>query len=346
MKKLITLFAFLFTANSCSLNNKNFFYKDINGFNTLIDQVYNNVDYSWGINEIIIPKPKDYLKYTNNYNLRSYISFDTGNIIVESISNKHLKKKLKQEIIKTILINKNPNRKSNYYNESLLLGQILDNYGNVINSYRSASKFADYLIKNKLKTRYSSTKIWTIYFSMTSNHLDKRAHKYLPIVYQASKKYKVNQSLILAIMQIESSFNPYAISHSDAVGLMQIMQKTAGADVFRFKGKFGIPSRNYLLNPEKNIDTGVAYISILQKNYLSGIINPISRLYAVITAYNGGVTNVLKTFANNKSFAFKKINSISPQKVYQKLIEEHPSEETRNYLYKVSRIQNKYNNFI
>lgn len=234
------------------------------------------------------------------------------------------------------------------HNEELLLyGQILDQNGKSIRLYKEASKFAEYLIKNKLKIRNTeTTKIWMISIPMTSNHLDRRAHKYLQIIHKASRKYKVNQSLILAIMQTESSFNPYAISNSDAVGLMQIVQKTAGADVFRFKGKFGIPSRNYLLNPEKNIDIGVAYLSILQENYLSDIINPVSRLYAVITAYNGGVNSVLKTFSDNKDFALKKINSITPQKVYQKLINEHPSEETRNYLYKVSKIQNKYDGFL
>ena len=46
------------------------------------------------------------------------------------------------------------------------------------------------------------------------NHLDKRAHKYLGMVRQASRKYGVDESLILAIMQTESSFNPY---HGGAV---------------------------------------------------------------------------------------------------------------------------------
>jgi membrane-bound lytic murein transglycosylase C len=34
-------------------------------------------------------------------------------------------------------------------------------------------------------------------------------------------------------MQTESSFNPYAVSHADALGLMQVVQHSAGKDVFR-----------------------------------------------------------------------------------------------------------------
>ncbi len=90
------------------------------------------------------------------------------------------------------------------------------------------------------------------------NHLDKRAHKYLGMVRQASRKYGVDESLILAIMQTESSFNPYAVSHADAMGLMQVVQHSAGRDVFR-SGKSGLPSRSYLFDPANNIDTGTAY---------------------------------------------------------------------------------------
>ncbi len=79
------------------------------------------------------------------------------------------------------------------------------------------------------------------------------------MVRKASEKYGVDESLILAIMQTESSFNPYAVSGSDALGLMQVMQHTAGKDVFQMRGKWGTPSRSYLFDPENNIDTGTAY---------------------------------------------------------------------------------------
>ncbi|XPE62277.1 transglycosylase SLT domain-containing protein [Shigella flexneri] len=48
-------------------------------------------------------------------------------------------------------------------------------------------------------------------------------------------------------MQTESSFNPYAVSRSDALGLMQVVQHTAGKDVFRSQGKSGTPSRSSCL---------------------------------------------------------------------------------------------------
>ena len=66
--------------------------------------------------------------------------------------------------------------------------------------------------------------------------------KYLPFIRKAARHYNIDESLILGIMQTESSFNPYAISYANAMGLMQVVPHTAGRDVFRMKGKSGLPS--------------------------------------------------------------------------------------------------------
>lgn len=184
--------------------------------------------------------------------------------------------------------------------------------------------------------------IYAITIQLVSNHLDKRAHKYLPMVRKASEKYGVESSLILAIMQIESSFNPYAVSGSDALGLMQVVQHTAGKDVFQMQGKWGKPSRSYLFDPENNIDTGTAYLALLQNNYLGGIQNPASHRYAVITAYNGGAGSVLRVFSSDRSRAVSIINGMQPDEVYQMLATQHPAAESRRYLVKVNKAQKSY----
>ena len=261
---------------------------------------------------------------------------------------------LRQAIITTLLIGEDPGNVDLYSDandiqiskEPLLYGQVLDNTGQPIRWQGRAGSFADYLIQNKLQKRTSGLHvIWSVTIPMVPNHLDKRAHKYLPMVRKAAEQYGVDASLILAIMQIESSFNPYAVSHADALGLMQVVQHTAGVDVFRMKGKGGKPSRSYLLDPENNIDAGTAYLSLLQRSYLGGIQDPTSRRYAVITAYNGGAGSVLRVFSSDKDRAFSSINGMSPAEVYQTLTTNHPSAESRRYLYKVSQAQRSYRRF-
>ncbi|HAK8235652.1 TPA: membrane-bound lytic murein transglycosylase MltC, partial [Salmonella enterica] len=224
-----------------------------------------------------------------------------------------------------------------------LYGQVLDNTGQPIRWEGRATTFADYLLKTRLKSRSNGLRIiYSVTINLVPNHLDKRAHKYIGMVRQASRKYGVDESLILAIMQTESSFNPYAVSHADALGLMQVVQHSAGKDVFRSQGKSGTPSRNFLFDPASNIDTGTAYLAMLNNVYLSGIENPTSRRYAVITAYNGGAGSVLRVFSNDKIQAANMINRMSPGDVYQILTTRHPSAESRRYLYKVNSAQRSY----
>lgn len=211
-------------------------------------------------------QPKDYVKYTDQYQTRSHIDFDKGTITVETISGTDPAAHLRQAIIKTLLMGDDPGSIDLYSDaddiqisrEPFLYGQVVDNTGQPIRWLGRATSFADYLLRMRLKSRSSGLKIiYSVTISLVSNHLDKRAHKYVGIVHQAASRYGVDESLILAIMQTESSLTPTRLARSDALGLMQVVQHSAGRDVFRAQGKSGAPSRNYLFDPESNIDTGM-----------------------------------------------------------------------------------------
>lgn len=143
-------------------------------------------------------------------------------------------------------------------------------------------------------------------------------------------------------MQVESSFNPYAVSYSNAVGLMQIVRTTAGRDVFKHQNRRGAPSKHYLLNPRNNIDIGTHYLSLLKDKYLAGIKDKDSLRYAIIASYNSGAGAVLRIFDKTPQNAINKINRLSPQRLYKILEREHPSLEARRYLMKVSKAQKNY----
>uniref|UniRef100_A0A1A9Z104 HhH-GPD domain-containing protein n=1 Tax=Glossina pallidipes TaxID=7398 RepID=A0A1A9Z104_GLOPL len=227
--------------------------------------------------------------------------------------------------------------------EPLLYGQVVDHHGIPIRHQWRANKFADYLLQKKLQTYHVNiNQVWSIKIPLKFNRSNKRAHKYLNFIYKSAKKYNIDKSLILAIMEAESNFNPRAISNSKAVGLMQIVQNTAGKDVFKMQGKLGSPSKKILLNPEKNIDIGAAYLSLLRDTYLSAIINPISKKYAVIASYHGGVTAMLEVFSRNQIQAFQIINHLHPDDVYQLICKRHASLESRRYLFKVYHLEKAY----
>ena len=97
-----------------------------------------------------------------------------------------------------------------------------------------------------------------------------------------------------------------------------------------------------MFNPSENIRIGAAYVSLLNNFYFSGVINDEKRELLVISAYNGGLSKVFALFGKNDLDAIETINSISYQDIYKRLTENHPSQETRNYLVKVKSAKQKY----
>ncbi len=51
--------------------------------------------------------------------------------------------------------------------------------------------------------------------------------QYRSLINKAAQRYRLNPKLIAAIIHIESSFDPYAVSDAGAMGLMQLMPETA-----------------------------------------------------------------------------------------------------------------------
>ena len=175
--------------------------------------------------------------------------------------------------------------------------------------------------------------------------LPKAAIALQPSVKKYAGQNDLDESLVFAIIETESSFNPMAKSGVPAYGLMQIVPGSAGKDATQqLFGKPQLLSPSYLYNSENNIEVGATYLNILYYKFLKGITDSESRLYCTIAAYNTGAGNVAKAFTGKRrlSKAIPKINAKSPQEVYQHLRLNLPYEETRNYLDKVNRKMSVY----
>lgn len=322
--------------------------KDTNGLDILVGQFSHNIDQIWGVNELLLASGKDYVKYTDRYYTRSHISFGEGVITIETLGNQF---HLQNAIVHTLLMGTDATGIDLFAsgevpisNNPFLVGQVVDQSGNEINNLAIANNFAHYLLQTKLKTRrlQNGRVVTYVTIPMTANHIEVRARRYLPIARRAARYYGVELSLVLAIMEVESSFNPYAVSSANAIGLMQVVPHTAGKDIFGRKGWSGQPNRSYLYNPSQNVDAGTLYLAILRDEYLNGIANPISKRYAIISAYNSGAGAVLRVFDQNRLNAINKINRLPSNAVFHILTTKHPSDQAKNYLIKVHNAQQKY----
>ncbi|MBU2898753.1 membrane-bound lytic murein transglycosylase MltC [Vibrio hepatarius] len=329
------------------------FQKDTTALDALISSFSGNIKKRWGQKEIKFAGKSNYVKYIDNYLSRSEVNFDKGTIVIETVSPTDPKGHLRNAIITTLLTPDDPANVDLFSSKGIklegqpfLYRQVVDQDNKPIQWSWRANRFADYLIANKLKVKdVDFKKAYYVEIPMVEDQVEIRSYKYADIVQRASNRYGIPEDLIYAIIKTESSFNPYAVSWANAYGLMQVVPKTAGRDVFKLvKKTSGQPSPEYLFNPEKNIDTGTAYFYILKNRYLKDVQNPVSLEYSMISAYNGGTGGVLNTFnRNDRKRAMRDLNSLQPNQVYWALTKKHPNAEARRYLEKVTKYKKNFN---
>ncbi|RQD66705.1 MAG: DUF3393 domain-containing protein [Desulfonatronovibrio sp. MSAO_Bac4] len=303
----------------------------------------------WGDEKL--PTPREYVKYTDNYQTRAVINFESGIIRVETVEKDNPREKLRSAIANTLLTPADPTKVDllsdedvNIGGEPFLLHVVRDHQNQPIRWEWRANQFANHLMNTAYqKDIYNNRQRHFVTFNMIKEHNRGQQQRYQGFVTAQARRYNLETALIYAIIEAESSFNPYAVSHVPAYGLMQIVPETGGRDAHRLiYSRDGIPTRDYLFVPENNIRMGSAYLHILFTRYLSRIKNARSKEYCVISGYNTGSGNVLRAFDRNRDRAFDRINSMNSSQVYNHLVRNLPYQETRNYLPKVVRFKNKY----
>ena len=169
------------------------------------------------------------------------------------------------------------------------------------------------------------------------NSTEAKAARFLPEIYKRAEQYGIPASVILSIIQVESAFNPLAVSRVPAYGLMQVVPATAGVDITKFLyGKKRLLTPRWLYDPANSILAGSTYLHILDTQYLRDVKDEVSRMCCVIAAYNTGPSNMAKAFSSRGlDSAVGRINRLSAKATYRQLLRRLPYQETRRYLPKV-----------
>jgi hypothetical protein len=102
------------------------------------------------------------------------------------------------------------------------------------------------------------------------------APPYHELVTAAASRYGVDAELISSVMEVESHFDPKAVSRKNARGLMQLLPETAA--------RLGVKD---IFDPQQNIDGGTRYLKELLQLYNND-------LTLALAAYNAGPDNVQK----------------------------------------------------
>ena len=142
--------------------------------------------------------------------------------------------------------------------------------------YKFVDKNGDIYFTDKPKSTKYKLIIRTKRKSKSLQSMLANQKKFAPIIQAAAKKHELDPDLLNAVIRVESAFNPNAVSKKGAVGLMQLMPKTAE--------RYGVEDRR---NPAENINGGANYLSMLMGMFKSDV-----RL--AVAAYNAGENAVIK----------------------------------------------------
>ena len=154
---------------------------------------------------------------------------------------------------------------------------------------------------------------------------------YSEYVERYSKEYNVDENLVYAVIKCESNYKSNIISNKNAIGLMQVVEKT-GEDIIKKEELLDISEnisqidvKEKLLEPKFNINIGTKYLSILLKYY--------NNKELAIAAYNAGIGTVnnwiekgilKKDGSNIENIPYKETNTyvrktLRDYKIYEKL---------------------------
>jgi membrane-bound lytic murein transglycosylase C len=330
-------------------------------YDHLMGNVQKESGAKWGKKESgTLPSRTRYVKYTEDYKNRVVVDYDAGTILIEHLDEEGAKDKLRRAAVVALLTPGDPGAVDLFSDKEITLtgkpylqDLVVDQNNAVIKTREDVDRYTSYLVTNRLQQRSidvngTSKNVLYVQMNMVNAHMDKRALQYSATVRKYSESTKVSRSLIYAIIKIESSFNPFAVSSVPAYGMMQLVPTSGGREAYRkARGEDVIPSKEFLLNADNNIELGSTYLGVLQfDSPLREIHNPVSREYCAIAAYNTGPGNVYRAFSNlpkdRQVDALNKINAMRPDEVFEALRTKLPYEETRSYIVNATEAKKRY----
>ncbi|MBF7083948.1 lytic transglycosylase domain-containing protein [Desulfallas sp. Bu1-1] len=161
-------------------------------------------------------------------------------------------------------------QRTNYYNglgqgfAEILLSSLSKQENNILTTHQVAKVMPGRPQSTDFQKPVTTSQV----LPETNKLLDKRELEKL--VEEISSKHGVDPALVKSVIQVESGFNPSAVSPAGAMGLMQLMPATAAS--------LGIRDP---FNPVQNIEGGVRYLKQMLNRYKGNV-------HLALAAYNSG----------------------------------------------------------
>lgn len=183
-----------------------------------------------------------------------------------------------------------------------------------INTKETYNRVSGFLLNIAIIVAFCYAVILTVKILFPMDHYD--------LIKQYSEINNLDEALVSAVINVESGFDPNALSNKGASGYMQLMEPTANWGI----EKLGIEGVSYddIFDPELNIALGTWYLRTLYNQFGSEDL--------AIISYNAGSGNVSAWLDENNGDEAETLKNI-------------PFKETKNYYFKV-KINEKIYKFL
>ena len=231
-------------------------------------------------------------KYIENVNLKNQEIINK----VESLSIQ-----AEKYIKNTNLQNENiVNKVENLSNEIKLYGQVKIGRDQFTEIYMQLQELTGMISKEVKREYYIAKAVREI--SKNNSTLDSKSiYEVSKTIYEEAVKYNFNPLLITALIKTESNYDPKAVSDSYAYGLCQVRRFIAP----ELAENIGIEwdgAEKTLFDPIKNIQIGIYYLSILNRDF--------NDLKTAVIAYNQGPYAVQERLTNNQELPVNYVNKV------------------------------------
>ena len=137
----------------------------------------------------------------------------------------------------------------------------------------------------------------------------KRACKYMPYIVQQSTEHNIDPSIVVSMIFVESSFNPWVVSPATACGLMQIIPKYTS---YRNGGKKKRYTCNELKDPKRSIRVGLKILRHLLKRSSGDMAR-------ALCSYNAGYAGCKKGWKHPKTMRYVRAVRSAQRKIHRKM---------------------------
>ena len=182
------------------------------------------------------------------------------------------------------------NRVEDLSNEVKMYGQVKIGRDQFTEIYMQLQELTG-MISNEVKREFYITKAVKDISKNNSTLDSKSIYEISKTIYEEAVKYNFNPLLITAIIKTESNYDPKAVSDSYAYGLCQVRRFIA-PELAKNIGIKWDGAEKTLFDPIKNIQIGVYYLSILNRDF--------NDLKTAVIAYNQGPYAVQERLTNNQ----------------------------------------------